>query len=87
MTWGKGGALLGKGLEFEETSMEILYHIDLNYPFTPYPQLLFSDDFIKREITSISTGENHLGLVTEKGQAYVWGDNSYGQLGIKTEGR
>jgi alpha-tubulin suppressor-like RCC1 family protein len=35
------------------------------------------------EIVSISTGVNHSGFVRKSGKVFVWGDNSFGQLGIK----
>ncbi len=39
-------------------------------------------DFIPDKISSVSCGESHTMAITTHGELYVWGRNTYGQLGL-----
>lgn len=41
----------------------------------------------KRSIISVSAGDYHSACVTNKGDVYIWGDNSQAQLGVETHGQ
>ena len=41
------------------------------------------NEFNDQKVVAISCGSHHSLALTEKGQVFSWGDNSYGQLGIE----
>ena len=41
------------------------------------------DQLVDKKIVRVSCGYNHMGVVTSDGEAYVWGNGYYGQLGRK----
>jgi alpha-tubulin suppressor-like RCC1 family protein len=41
--------------------------------------------FLDEKVKSISCGSNHSMMLTESGHVYSWGDNLYGQLGMKIQ--
>jgi len=44
-----------------------------------------NNDYSEFKIIDILVGKSHILLLTENGEVYAYGDNSYGQLGYKSE--
>ncbi len=54
-------------------------HIDKNIP-TLIPQSIFENE----KIIHLTIGEFNSGIITESGKVYLWGNNSFGQIGDGT---
>jgi alpha-tubulin suppressor-like RCC1 family protein len=57
-----------------------LFGLDANYDQHPLPLVP------GLPVEDVAIGQNHICLSTTQGEAYCWGDNTYGQMGSPGSG-